>query len=254
MSLNFENIGTPIAYIGNGKKSKIKQILSVAENKKDIKHPFNEFTLKENEQFLPIPDPSKERSVIYITGQSGSGKSYFTAEWCKRYKQMYPNNNIYLLSSLEEDSSIDKIKDLYRIKLPEFMEDDWKVEDFKDSVLILDDTDAITDKAIKKKIEILVNAVLQTGRHYNCTCLFTSHLATCGKETKMILAECHSVVLFPKNMGNRSLKYILESYFGLDTKEIKKLKGLEGRWVQIIRSYPKAVLSEKYACLPSLID
>lgn len=113
MSLNFENQGTPIAYIGTGKKSKLKQILSVSENKKDVKHPFIEYTLKEEEQFLPISDPNKERSVIYITGQSGSGKSWWVAEWCKRYKQMYKNNNIYLLSSLEEDSSIDKIKDCF---------------------------------------------------------------------------------------------------------------------------------------------
>jgi hypothetical protein len=254
MSLNFESVGVPIAFIGDGKKKKLKQFLSVAEHKKDVKNPYLEYTLQGEEQFLPIPDPNKERSIIYISGQSGSGKSYWVAEWCKRYKQLYPKNNIYLLSSLEEDSSIDRIKDLYRIKLPEFMEDNWIVEDLKDSCIILDDTDAIIDKNIKKKIDILLNSILQVGRHHNTTCLFTSHLATCGKETKMILAECHSVVLFPKNMGNRSLKYILESYFGLDNKEIKKLKNLEGRWVQINRTYPKSILSEKYACLPALLD
>jgi hypothetical protein len=254
MALNFEGIGTPIAFIGDKKHKKLKQFLSVAEHKKDVKHAYLEYTLQGEEQFLPIPDPDKERSIIYITGQSGSGKSWWVAEWCKRYQQMYKGNEIYLLSSLTEDSSIDKIKGLNRIKLEEFMEDNWVVEDFKNSVLILDDTDAITDKNIKKKIDVLLNSVLQTGRHFNCSCLFTSHLATMGKETKMILAECQSVVLFPKNMGNRSLKYILESYFGLDNKEIKKLKNLEGRWVQINRTYPKSILSEKYACLPSLID
>jgi hypothetical protein len=55
-------------------------------------------------------------------------------------------------------------------------------------------------------------------------------------------------------MGQRNLKYICESYFGLDANEIKKLKKLDGRWVQINRTYPKSILSEKYACLPSLID
>jgi len=254
MALNFEGVGTAIAFIGDKKHKKLKQFLSVAEHKKDVKHPYLEYTLQGEEQFLPIPDPDKERSIIYITGQSGSGKSFWVADWVKRYQQMYKGNEIYLLSSLTEDSSIDKIKGLNRIKLEEFMEDNWVVEDFKNSVLILDDTDAITDKNIKKKIDVLVNSVLQTGRHFNCSCLFTSHLATMGKETKMILAECQSVVLFPKNMGNRSLKYILESYFGLDNKEIKKLKNLEGRWVQINRTYPKSILSEKYACLPSLID
>ena len=154
MALNFESIGTPIAFIGDGKKKKLKQFLSAAEKSKDVKHPFIEYTLQGEEQFLPIPDPNKERSIIYITGQSGSGKSYWVADWIKRYQQMYPKNEIYLLSSLTDDSSIDKIKGLNRIKLEEFMEDDWVVEDFKNACLILDDTDAITDKNIKKKIQV----------------------------------------------------------------------------------------------------
>jgi hypothetical protein len=55
-------------------------------------------------------------------------------------------------------------------------------------------------------------------------------------------------------MGNRQMKYLLEGYFGLDSKEIKKLKKLEGRWTMICKTYPKTILSEKEAFLPSLID
>jgi len=254
MSLNFENQGTAIAMIGNGKKSKIKHILSVAPKKTDVKQPFLELKLGENETFLPICDPEKERSVLYITGMSGSGKSYFTADWIKRYKQIYPKNNVYLLSSLDQDDSIDKIKDLYRIKLNEFVEDKWTIDDLKDSCIIFDDTDCIQDKSIKKEIDLLLNSVLQTGRHSRTTVIFTSHLATMGKDSKIILAEAHSVVLFPATMGARNLKYICEQYFGLSPEEVKKLKKLEGRWVQINRTYPKSILSEKYACLPALLD
>ena len=255
MSLNFENQGTAIAMIGlSNKKSKIKHILSVAPKKTDVKQPFLELKLGENETFLPICDPEKERSVLYITGMSGSGKSYFTADWIKRYKQIYPKNNVYLLSSLDQDDSIDKIKDLYRIKLNEFVEDKWTIDDLKDSCIIFDDTDCVTDKNIKKEIDLLLNSVLQTGRHTSTSVIFTSHLATCGKDSRMILAEAHSVVLFPMTMGARNLKYICESYFGLDANEIKKLKKLDGRWVMINRTYPKSILSEKYACIPSLLD
>jgi len=255
MSLTFEaNVGAPIAMIGNGKKSKAKHILSVAAKKSDVRQELKEVKLGDNETFLPICDPNKERSVLYITGMSGSGKSFFTADWIKRYKQIYPKNNVYLLSSLDSDNSIDKIKDLYRIKLNEFVEDKWTIDDLKDSCIIFDDTDCITDKNIKKEIDLLLNSVLQTGRHTFTSVIFTSHLATCGKDSRMILAEAHSVVLFPGTMGQRNLKYICESYFGLDANEIKKLKKLDGRWVQINRTYPKSILSEKYACLPSLID
>ena len=253
MALNFENDGTPLAMIKKGKKT-TKHVLSVADKKGEVRYPFNEVLLKEDETFVPICDPKKERSVIYVSGMSGSGKSYFTAEWVRRYKNFFPKNNVFLLSSLDQDDSIDKIKDLYRIRLPEFVEDNWTIDDLKDSCIIFDDTDCIADKIIKKKIDLLLNSVLQTGRHTRTTVIFTSHLPTAGKDTKIILAEAHSVVLFPATMGQRNLKYITEQYFGLSPNEVKKLKKLDSRWVMINRTYPKSILSEKYACLPSLIE
>ena len=251
--LNFENEGTPLALIQKGKKT-TKHILCVADNKGEVRHPFKEIQLREDESFAPICDPKKERSVLYISGMSGSGKSYFTADWVRRYMTFFPKNNVYLLSSLDQDDSIDKIKDLYRIRLPEFVEDNWTIDDLKDSCIIFDDTDCISDKNIKKKIDALLNSVLQTGRHTRTTCIFTSHLPTAGKDTKVILAEAHSVVLFPATMGQRNLKYITEQYFGMSPNEVKKLKKLDSRWVMINRTYPKSILSEKYACLPSLIE
>lgn len=251
MSLNFENNGVPIALVKKGKKT--TGILCVDDKKQSQSH-FNKITLKPDEHFEPIPDPKKERSILYITAQSGAGKSYFVAEWVKRYQKMFPDNNVYLLSSLTSDPTIDKIKNLMRIKLDEFVEDKWNIDDVKDACLILDDTDCVTDKIQKKAIDQLLSSVLQTGRHTNTTCLFTSHLATAGKDTKLILNECQSVTIFPSTMGNRQMKYLLEGYFGLDNKEIKKLKKLEGRWVQICKTYPKCILSEKEAFLPSLMD
>ena len=157
MSLTFEaNVGSPIAMIGTGKKGKAKHILSVAAKKSDVRQELKEVKLGESETFLPICDPNKERSVLYITGMSGSGKSFFTADWIKRYKQVYPKNNVYLLSSLDQDDSIDKIKDLYRIKLNEFVEDKWTIDDLKDSCIIFDDTDCVSDKNIKKEIELTI--------------------------------------------------------------------------------------------------
>jgi len=253
MALNFENDGIPLAMIQKGKKM-TKHVLSVADKKGEVRHPFDEILLQGDEIFVPICDPKKERSVIYVSGMSGSGKSYFTAEWVRRYKHFFPKNNVFLLSSLDQDDSIDKIKDLYRIRLPEFVEDNWTIDDLKDSCIIFDDTDCISDKTIKKKIDLLLNSVLQTGRHTRTTVIFTSHLPTAGKDTKIILAEAHSVVLFPATMGQRNLKYITEQYFGLSPNEVKKLKKLDSRWVMINRTYPKSILSEKYACLPSLIE
>ena len=50
--------------------------------------------------------------------------------------------------------------------------------------------------------------------------------------------RAHMVCLFPKNMAARSLKYLLSEYYGLDKKQIAKIKKLNARWVAITRTYP----------------
>ena len=110
--------------------------------------------------------------------------------------------------------------------------------DFKDSLCIFDDTDVISNKLIKLKVFTLLNSILETGRHSRVSCVFTSHNANAGLDTKRILNEAHSITIFPKNMGNRQLKYLLGEYMGFSKEEIKRLKKCSGRWTTIVKSYP----------------
>ena len=48
-------------------------------------------------------------------------------------------------------------------------------------------------------------------------------------------------------MGSRALKDVLSNYFGLDDKQIMKLKKLNSKWVTIIKDFPMIVLSEHMA-------
>ena len=43
------------------------------------------------------------------------------------------------------------------------------------------------------------------------------------------------------------MKYLLDSYFGLDKDQIKKIKKLNSRWVTIMKTYPMIVMYEKGA-------
>jgi len=92
-----------------------------------------------------------------------------------------------------------------------------------------------------------LNSVLETGRHFNVEVIYTSHLATDGHATKRILNECNSVVIFPSGLGGRSIKYLLDNYFGLDREQIKRIKKLNSRWVSINKGYPMSVISDKEA-------
>lgn len=244
--MNFEEQGIPLAIIKNT-KSKKSPILCV-DDSNNARNIYNEVILKDNEEFQCIPNPDTERQILYITGRSGSGKSYYTLHYCIEYKRMYPKREVYLFSALNEDTTLDKLKCLKRIKLSDdFCNEDITSEDFKNALVIFDDTDVISDKKIRNKVNEIMNNILQVGRHYNTTCIITTHTACNGKDTKIILNEAHSITIFPNGLGNRSLKYLLDSYLGLDKFQCKKIKSLNSRWVTIVKSFPMTIISQKKA-------
>jgi hypothetical protein len=247
--MNLEGIGAPIALIrkNNDKKEK-GTLVCIADKGKSLYNPMKEIQVKNNEAFQPIPDPNTERNVLYVTGQSGSGKSVFTKKYADEYKLLYPKREVFLFSCLKDDSSIDKIKGLKRINLsPELLNADIGAEDFKDSLVIFDDIDTLMDKKMKAKITGILNSLLETSRHYRTSIIYTSHLACKGSESKTILNEAHSVIVFPRGCGNMKLKYLLENYFGLDKHQIAKIKNTESRWVCVNKTFPMSVVTEKEA-------
>jgi hypothetical protein len=257
MSLNNENIGIPIAMIM--KNEKPTSVLSLDDSDSKAKYKSQEVKLNSGEErFQVVGDPKRERDIIYITGRSGSGKSYFIKDYINNYyKLIHKKRPVYLFSALSDDKTIDQIKGLKKISLDEeFLSDqELTIEDFAKSCVIFDDTDVIKSKDILQKVNHLMNEILQTGRHHEITCLITKHTPTNGKDTKLILAESHQFILFPNGLGNRSLKYLLDSYLGLDTEQVKKIKKLKSRWVCINRAtFPLSIVSEKDAFILSNDD
>ena len=249
--MNFEGEGQELAIVENEKEKDKKKWkhLSLTPNAKACQTPLKEVKLKDQPElhFQPIPDKSVERSIRYVTGASGSGKSYYTKQYADEYHRMHPKREIYILSSIKEDKTLDKIKGLKRVKLDsqEFLTEDLTAEDFKDALVIFDDTDCLTNKRQKLKVDAILNSVLETGRHFNVEVVYTSHLACNGRDTKRILNECKSVTIFPSGLGGKAMKYLLDNYFGLDKDQIKKLKSLNSRWVTIQKGFPMCVLSDK---------
>ena len=200
-------------------------------------------------EVVHTPNKKQERSILYITGQSGSGKSYYTKDYASVYQKAYPKNEVFLISAVNDVSTIDKIKKLKKLKIdkPEFLDGDIPLEEFKNSLVIFDDVDSISNKAVKKKVWQVMSNILTMGRHYNVSAIITFHVATAGAETKLILNESQSITIFPSASGGRTLKYLLDAYLGLDKKQIEQIKKLDSRWVTIVKSYPKVVLYEKGA-------
>ena len=241
--MNYENNGSLLAKI-NGTKKRLHITDKVEDG--DVVH--KDIKLPANQSFQMIPT-DKERDIIYITGQSGSGKSYFTRMYADEYKKKHKKNEIYLFSAIDDDESIDSIKDLKRINIkdPEFLEESIELDDIKNSMCIFDDVDTITSKQMRGKVFGILNMILQCGRHASISVVYTSHICCAGAETKLILSEAHAVVIFPKTMGNRSLKYLCDSYFGMDKEQIKKIKQIGGRHAIIHKTYPMVVMGANSA-------
>jgi len=228
------------------KRKKGKNIYVTGELDK-VECPFASLKAKKDD-VLQICPRGKERDVVYITGSSGAGKSHFASRFILEYMAENPKNPVYLFSSISQDKCMDALaeKGLKRVVLGEdFVNTSFILSDFEDSLLIFDDIDVIVDKRLKTKLYQILNNLLMTGRHSKTSVIFTSHIATNGQETKILLAECTHLVCFPKMMNGRSRDYLLKSYIGLNAKEVKEILQLRSRAVVFIRGYPQVVVHEK---------
>jgi hypothetical protein len=245
---NLDKIGRPIARIDGGKND--KKIISLSDA--DESNGFKNIRLKEG-KFSHIPNTDQERDILYITGPSGSGKSWYANTYIKNYKKAHPKNNIYMFSPVIEDESISS--DIKRVKLDDRMvTDPLKIGELAESLVIFDDVDVIKDKKLRDAVYALLNEVLEVGRHIKVSCIITNHLPTNGKETRRMLNEAHSITYFPAAGSKVQLNRLLEQYIGMDKKDIKKAKQSGSRWVTVFKNYPQFVMTENEMYLLSTDD
>jgi hypothetical protein len=260
--LNWEGVGKIIAIIKDENETKNKkknpnQELYVCDNKqaKELRHPEQEVALSDGYRLQYAVDKNIERQIVYVCGASGSGKSYWCRQFITEYHKAYSQRPVYMLSALTEDVTLDKLTYIKRIKLsPEFLEDELKAVDFTDSLVIFDDCDTLANRKIRKKVLEIQSDILSTGRHFNVSCLVTTHTPCSGLDSKLILNESHCVVIFPAGLGGRAKSYLLETYLGLDKLQIKKLKDIDSRSICFIKGYPQVVLAERNAYILTDID
>ena len=89
MSLNLENQGNLIAKVmKNGKDNNMKLYVTYKEN--TVRNGVTSYECKQDTSLQIVPNNMTERQSLYICGQSGSGKSFFTTNYVKEYKQNVP--------------------------------------------------------------------------------------------------------------------------------------------------------------------
>jgi hypothetical protein len=196
-------------------------------------------------QLLPSPDP-KKREVFYIAGASGSGKSHIAKGIAECYAKLFPDRSVYLISKLEEDSTLDKMDPPpKRIKIQSLIDDYPAIEEFEDCCVIFDDYDTFTGNA-EKVIHKLIDDLATMGRRTNTTMLCLSHYLTNYKKTRLLLNEATHIVVYPMATSFHALGYLLKTHIGMTKDDVRDLKKM-GRWVCIYKHYPQWLVSTQHA-------
>ena len=246
--MNLENISdNKIALIiSNDKLNKKVICITDEDDENDVKKPFTSMHLNEG-RFQMIPNPNLDRQIHFICGPSGSGKSYFAVNYITQYVKRYKKASIYLLSSLDQDDTIDKIPNLQRLKIDDsILENPLQINEFNErDVVIFDDIDVISNKALRGAVYSFLDQCLEIGRHRLLELIITNHLCTNGRDTRRILNECHTITIYPRAGSSYGINYLLQKYIGIDRKDIAKLKKLKSRHVTIYKHAPQFVISER---------
>ena len=143
--LSFEQSQHPIAEIKDNNKFKKSKIIYL-ESDGEVNSGFNHFKIDDGRLQL-LPNKNIERSILYVAGQSGSGKTWFCKEYLLEYQKIFPKNEIYMFSTVSDDPSLKEVKINY-IDVSSIVDDDLDSSDFKDSMCIFDDIENISEKKV----------------------------------------------------------------------------------------------------------
>jgi hypothetical protein len=228
----------------------IEQCSDCKETDNVLQCSMNEISNDVKTQFSITPRFDMVERIL-ICGQSGSGKSTIASNWIKDYLSI-KDKDVFLLSRVDEDKPLDEIKLLQRVDLKqfsvspeEFALNGLDTEEFKNSIVILDDIDTITDKKIFNNVIALRDDMLETGRHNDITMLCITHVLFQNKNSKKPLNEATGVVLFPRSGSKYHIRRYLKEYCGLEEKQINRIMNLNSRYFYISRTYPNYVVSER---------
>jgi len=206
-----------------------------------------EIELEDDGQFelIPNPDPDK-REVLYITGQSGSGKSYIAKGFAAYYHKLFPSRGVYLISKLKKDETLDALKFIKRINIQSLVDDPPDISEFEDCLVIFDDYDALKG-AEEKSVQTLIEDICVTGRHTKTTALLLSHHLSNYRKTRLILNEVSRIVVYPQSTAGKALKHLLENHAGVDPEDLKRHKKWGSRWLCYFKGFPGMVIGQQNA-------
>jgi hypothetical protein len=126
--------------------------------------------------------------------------------------------------------------------------------DYKDCLIIFDDfiyfcgKNHKETKIIRQNIINMILQILNLGRKIGVSCIITSHLLYERKYNDLfqnIYSEINKFAFNPSNINLRQLSYVMKSYFGFDSSNIRKINKFDKHTHMVMyNKKPEFLLSE----------
>jgi hypothetical protein len=147
------------------------------------------------------------------------------------YHNHFPQNRIIIfcgIKGLYKDLSyaikvdLDEIAEEESAKFKSDFSSLPDTSEFKNSLVIFDDTERYSNPKVERMLYQLVNVLAQNGRNFNICILVVLHQLNKGLQITTLLREADSVVIFPKAYNVNTYNTIV-NHFGMDKVMAKQL-------------------------------
>ena len=213
-------------------KEKIPSKLSEDEIDKFERNSSSIKTETEKTKFQPVPiiKQNELNSVnFFVSGLSGSGKSYFVSQLVNNIKSLdrFKDADVFLITGqTKPDPAYENNIEKY-MKVNMDADDFYTLtySDFENSIVIFDDVNSLGNRAQEGFIFNLQKSLSENARKNNVALININHSSRDFLRTKYIVHEANYFTLFPAHNWNDSRKF-LKSYLDYDENELREIKKL----------------------------
>ena len=195
---------------------------------------------------------------FFISGGSGSGKSFITCEYIKDYHKLFPKNKIVLFTATDDpkfndfENWMSQGKPVFhKMRIDEtLIEDPIELDELHDSLVIFDDVSEnhFSNRSLAQAIQDIRNQCLHRGRHLNISTIVTDQQALKSHYTKSVHSGALAFVGFPYASSKNEFRNYLKQHMNFDKELIERIMHLNTRWV-LINKASNFVLYQKGAFL-----
>lgn len=256
MSLSFTKSkgSVPLAYINGGDRDGGFIYLDENAVGRDVQR--TRLDVASDSMLIPEPEhDASKRQLFWCAGPSGAGKGTFIKYFSIRYRALWPLRNIVLISSLASDDTLPcnvGRLNMRRVNVESLLTKELTLEELSNDgegcLVVFDDCEGF-NKQLETVVEALKAKVATQGRHFRISCIYSGHALTNFAKSRLLLSEAGYYYTFPTATSNSSLSRLLQTYGGLDTKQVAAVRRLPSRWVCERRTFPPAIIHQTGAYL-----